>query len=286
MEYYTDFVRLRDLRRFFMAPHLRDWGTYGVDQYIEKWAIEFNVSTPKEVFEIAFRHLQVNYPDEYVLKNALLTWKRELGNTDYLRTEAWMTETRLDVMAVSKVSSTAYEIKSRFDSTHRLARQIKAYSEVFEFVVLVCESEHSSKFLNHVPRYVGLTVVNSDGTIEVERPPTKHMKNLNRYQMLNQMLKAERIDFIKRNRPSQKYVVGSNYKYTSFEIAKEMSLETVSEELRYQVHKRTKPLRHLRFLFDLPPCFTAALYDYFLPVAVLKGLVKLMDKPIQQSLDS
>ena len=130
-----------------------------------------------------------------------------------------------------------------------------------------------------MPAYVGLTVVTSDGELEVVRAPTKYTKDLVKTLMLNQLNKSDRIQFVRRVDPSQKYL-RDNYIRISREISKAISVEEVSRQIRRLKSKSSNPIRHLRFLPDLPQCLTAAVYGYHLPVKVLDGLVKIMDEPL------
>lgn len=58
-------------------------------------------------------------------------------------------------------SSYAYEIKTELDSLDKLEKQITDYSEVFEYIHVVCHPDHYYKVLSKVPEYCGVITYNS-----------------------------------------------------------------------------------------------------------------------------
>ena len=176
---------------------------------------------------------------------------------------------------------TAYEIKSRYDSPAKLKEQIDTYSRAFEYVVLITESRHTNKFYRVVPPYVGLSVLDRDG-IRVVEPPSRYTEKLHPFTMLNGRNKAERIAFVKQVDPEAKHVE-SDYDRLSRTAAMGMGPAQMSRHFQDCLSRSNRPKRYLQFISDLPDCFTAALYDYYLPMGVLKTLIEVMDAPIKQT---
>ncbi|MXZ58153.1 MAG: sce7726 family protein [Rhodothermaceae bacterium] len=271
----------RPLRTLFDATHLRDLAALGYSPRLHSLARILKSETPKEVFVAAYEKLRVQYCVEYVIKNELLHWVREREKNSLIRTEYW-TEggRRADVVTIGD-TSTAYEIKTRYDSPTRLKDQFKAYSKVFEHVVLVTQSGYTNKFYKHAPSYAGLYVLDRDGSIRVAEKPRRHAEDLSAYAMITHMRKAERVAFVKELDPEAKYV-SSQYWKQSVEIAEAMTPEEMSTHFKYFQGQRERPVRHLDFISKLPRCFAAALYDYWLTVKELKALVGLMDHSVHR----
>lgn len=64
---------------------------------------------------------------------------------------------RIDMCTING-KSTAYEIKTEFDSTLRLEKQIEDYSKVFEYIYIITHKKHLDKILNLVPDFCGVQV--------------------------------------------------------------------------------------------------------------------------------
>lgn len=269
-------------RSLFKAGHLRELAVYKSTQTLRKAATDFQATTPKEVFEAAYNCLHTFYPVEYVLKNELLKWLRSTSpDHTYIRTEYWMRRTRTDVIAVGD-TATAYEIKTRYDSPSRLKEQIKQYSTIFPYVVLVTESKFTNKFYKLTPDWVGLSVIDKNGGLRVVEEPKKHTANLKRFCILEGMLKAQKVDMLKRLMPERKHRHRDTL-FLSSQLGKTMTPEELSDEYRHSVrHSVYRPMRHLKFVDELPGCFTTALYDYWLTVQDLKSLIEMMDTPINE----
>lgn len=62
---------------------------------------------------------------------------------------------RTDICCVNGKSS-VYEIKTEYDSTIRLKKQIMDYSKVFEYIYIITHVNHLQKVLDIVPEYCGI----------------------------------------------------------------------------------------------------------------------------------
>ena len=269
----------RHLREFFNADSLRKLAWYGVDQSHRELAQELGAFTPREFFGAAYEVLRRSYPIEYVLKNELLADLRSThADQTYLRSEYWCHSNRADVVEIGD-RCTAYEIKTKFDSPTTLQDQIKGYSKVFPYIVLVADSERYGRFWQYAPQYVGLYLVTRDGEVTKLKPPTKHIENLDAIQIARQMNKAERVSFVRRVDPSLGSTEALNLHHSEH-LAAEMTPEEMSDHYRDQMRKCERPLRYLEFVPELPHCFVAALYDYSLTKRTIKRLAALMDEPI------
>jgi hypothetical protein len=82
---------------------------------------------------------------------------------------------RADLICAREGKIYAYEIKSKFDNTDRLAEQIKSYLKLFDFVSVVCDKKHLAKILNIIPPNVGV-YISSEVGISSKRE-AKQIKN-------------------------------------------------------------------------------------------------------------
>ncbi len=262
----------------FQAQTLRDLALRGRCHYLSKTMEFFRVQYPHEAFRMSYEILRDQHPNEYVLKNELLIWLRSHTTGAFIQTEFFCPERAIDVVVVSDGEGTAYEIKTRYDSTAKLEGQIADYSKVFDQVVLVTQNGYSGKFHRVVPDWVGLIVLGPRGPV-MTRKPKRYTRNLDKYRILSCMRKAERVAFVKDVDPSRKFVP-TYYASQSRAIAMDLSPMEMSEYFLRHLHLRERPVRHLECISMLPDCFVAALYDYWFTLKDLGALRELMGRPI------
>ncbi|WP_253938870.1 sce7726 family protein [Dickeya dadantii] len=95
--------------------------------------------TFREFFEILFDSLRENYRNEYVYKSAIvnkIVFGRHSPRTSSSAIELPVNNSIVDV-AVFNGYSTAYEIKTEYDTPKRLATQAFDYLDVFDKVYIV-----------------------------------------------------------------------------------------------------------------------------------------------------
>ncbi len=101
--------------------------------------IPFSGNTYEDLFNFAFTHLQKNYRNEYIYKNAIakniLLGKHSL-NTSFMLQEFRIGHCKADTLVLNGTSN-IYEIKSELDSLDRLQGQINTYSQVFDMVHVI-----------------------------------------------------------------------------------------------------------------------------------------------------
>ncbi|MFC0130959.1 sce7726 family protein [Massilia eurypsychrophila] len=119
--------------------------------------------TLAEMFELAWESLSDSYRNEYVYKNELATrliFKRHSPRTAGFQVELGVGRSIVDV-AVANGTSTAYEIKTEFDSARRLASQTSDYLNVFDKVYVVTHPSHVARYEKELDSRVGLIVLAS-----------------------------------------------------------------------------------------------------------------------------
>jgi hypothetical protein len=117
--------------------------------------------TLAEMFELAWESLSDSYRNEYVYKNELATrliFKRHSPRTAGFQVELGVGRSIVDV-AVANGTSTAYEIKTEFDSARRLASQTSDYLNVFDKVYVVTHPSHVARYEKELDSRVGLIVL-------------------------------------------------------------------------------------------------------------------------------
>ncbi len=78
-------------------------------------------------------------------------------------------ERRVDIAIFQKNTSTAYEVKSDYDTLHRLDGQLNTYLEYFDKVVVVTTRKHIAKVLKQCPMGVAVWEINNNKIIIKQR---------------------------------------------------------------------------------------------------------------------
>jgi hypothetical protein len=87
---------------------------------------------------------------------------RHMNNEDEVSVfEFNVGSSRLDYARING-HSYAYEIKTELDSLEKLEKQISDYSQVFEYIHVVCHPDHYHKVANMTPEYCGIITYNTE----------------------------------------------------------------------------------------------------------------------------
>jgi hypothetical protein len=132
------------------------------------------------LFEDAAGHLARKYRNEYVYKNDLasrLIFGRHSPRTAGLQLELPVGRSIVDV-AVANGTSTAYEIKTEFDTTRRLNSQTSDYLKAFDRVFVVTHPAHAKRFEKELDSRVGVIVLSASGAMKTLRDATSNSHNV------------------------------------------------------------------------------------------------------------
>lgn len=116
-------------------------------------------------------NLQRNYRCEYVYKAAVgdrIVFGRHSPRTASLQVELPVGRSIVD-LAVFNGTSTAYEIKTEFDSDKRLVSQTPDYLKAFDQVFVVTHADMAERCLSMVDTRVGILVLNDRGRLTTVR---------------------------------------------------------------------------------------------------------------------
>jgi hypothetical protein len=132
------------------------------------------------VFEDAWCHLAKSYRNEYVYKNDLasrLIFGRHSPRTASFQVELPVGRSIVDV-AVANGTTTAYEIKTEYDTAKRLKTQTHDYLKAFDHVFVVTHPAHISRFEQEVDPRVGLIALSTKGALSVHREAQSNLANV------------------------------------------------------------------------------------------------------------
>lgn len=147
---------------------------------------DFGIDPPDESeplkrwFNFFYEQLRRKYRCEYVYKNALTRdlYLAELHSrkNSLLINEFRSGQSRADVVIING-TSTAYEIKSKYDSLARLDQQIEDYKKIFDRVVVVSHAEKLQAIKECTPPWVGVIELPEKGKIKTVRKAISNKVN-------------------------------------------------------------------------------------------------------------
>lgn len=115
-----------------------------------------------ELYEYFYKILKNNYPNEYIYKNEFLLQliKRGYKTEHVFLQEVYVDKNIVDLVVING-KTTAYEIKTEFDSLQRLKSQLNSYSKVFDNIYIISSQKHLKKvedFISQEFSYVGILI--------------------------------------------------------------------------------------------------------------------------------
>lgn len=170
--------RSRVISRFFSRPVMEDIARRGTAEHVAKELIGLGIRPAKhrpaiaDFFDASLNELRLAYRCEYVYKSAIasrIVFGRHSPRTSSLAIELGVAGSIVDV-AVFNGTSTAYEIKTEYDSHRRLRTQTLSYLRAFDRVYVVTHPDLAERYASLVDERVGiLCLTNKDSLREVRR---------------------------------------------------------------------------------------------------------------------
>ncbi len=154
-----------------------------------------------DFFDTIYTYLFENYRNEYIYKNTIAN-KVLLGrhslNTAQMLTEFRIGKCKADVVVLNG-TTTAYEIKSEYDSFRRLERQITEYRNVFDFINVITSNCQVNKLRVILPKNIGILVLTDRNTISVVREAESNVVNIDLAILYNSLRKNEYLAIVKQH---------------------------------------------------------------------------------------
>jgi hypothetical protein len=182
----TPIEKLRLLARMFTRPVFASIATTGDWKRSLGFLASHQMLRPSrtqsvsDLFEAAWEELRTSYRNEYVYKAELanrLIFGRHSPRTAGLHVELPVGRSIVDI-AVFNGTSTAYEIKTEFDSARRLQTQTDDYLKVFDDVFVVAHPSVAPAYASIVAPSVGVLALSVGGSLSVVKQSTSNRNNI------------------------------------------------------------------------------------------------------------
>jgi hypothetical protein len=155
-----------------------------------------------DFYEELYNYLKENYRSEYVYKNVIAD--KILFQNHQLKESTLLTELRacgakIDV-AIFNGTSTAYEIKSEFDTTDRLNNQLNNYLKMFDKVYVVTDKKKEHEIIKKISPKIGVIVLNEKCSLVTIKKAKSNKANIIPEETFKVFNKHEHLEILKMNR--------------------------------------------------------------------------------------
>lgn len=222
------------------------------------------------------------YRNEYIYKNAIA--RKVLLGVHSLKTASMLTELRAGACKADAVvlngTSTAYEIKSAFDSMERLTRQVAAYQQVFDRINVITSDSQLDKVAGVVNNDIGLMVLTDRYTISTVREPSSFKSSV-RPEIIFDSLRRNEYELIVKEHFGEVPQVSNARMYQACrEIFSGLDPATAHDAMVSVLKKRDNSKRLRDFVLSVPESLTATSLSYKLGVAEQARFSQLLNMPI------
>ena len=191
-------------------------------------------------FDRTFHLLRKNYPNEYIYKNAIaekiVRGRHKLSNAVYV-TEFRVNNTIADV-AIFNGTSTAYEIKTEFDTFQRLEAQLHMYKKAFDKVYLVVPSSDIKKAMTAIGGTTGLYELTDKYSLKMRKEATTNSDTFCPETMLNCLRVPEYMKVVSNHFNYQANISPSKRKQECIEMFSTLDKNILHEEFLKQIRSR------------------------------------------------
>lgn len=196
--------------------------------------------THGELFDFLHLNMIKSYRNEYVYKNAIankiVLGRHKFKNISFF-TELFVWGVIADVV-VANGTTTAYEIKTAYDSFSRLSNQIGIYEQAFEHVNIVIPEEKLSSLLKVAPENSGILILSDNFTFQEYRKPESNKELLSTEIMASLLHAEDKKDLLKKyfNKVLEYKTVDDFYNENKYLL--ELDKNTMHMELLNSMHRR------------------------------------------------
>lgn len=232
----TDVIRYRDFSQL-------DW----VSSLCSR---EKNITTYLELMEVVYRKMAKYYRCEYVFKNEIiknLIKGYRKGDKSVVFNEFRVADSIVD-LAMFNGGSKAFEIKTEFDNSKRLEKQIKAYRRVFDKCFVVVSEDKLHDYIPYIDDTTGIiTLTYNKGHIRLVQQRDAVQNDSIDIESLFRCLRTKEYEHIVASYYGKLPDVGQDVKFDAcMELVSRIPIPTLKRLYLNEIKKRKSNLSHLR----------------------------------------
>ncbi len=201
----TNTERLRLLARLFTRPVFSSLAQRGKWQHSLAFLKNYGLlesSRPRPLsllFDQAWEEIKIGYRNEYVYKNEIanrILFGRHRPHTASFHVEMPIGNSIVDV-AVFNGTSTAYEVKTEYDSARRLETQTADYLKAFEHVYVVAHPSLAQDYCGVVREGVGVMALSQRGSLATIKKAKSNIQALHHRTIFRCLRREEYVSIIR-----------------------------------------------------------------------------------------
>jgi hypothetical protein len=238
-----------------------------------------------ELFERGWSRLAASYRNEYVYKNELATrlvFKRHSPRTAGFQVELRVGGSIADVV-VANGTTTAYEIKTEFDTSRRLSTQTSDYLKAFDKVYVVTHPAHISRYEREIDPRVGLIVLSDRHSLTPYREASANLANIDPRTVFRCMRREEYLGAIESCLGEVPEMPNGLIGAYCENLFRQLSAEQAHKCFVKALKGRTTDKTNVDFVSRLPPSLRALGYATPLSGRQRISVLDSLSKPVQSS---
>jgi hypothetical protein len=215
-----------------------------------------------DLFEAAWKHLRARYRSEYVYKSELanrIVFGRHSPRTTAFHVELPVGRSIVDV-AVFNGTSTAYEVKTEYDTKRRLETQTRDYLQAFDRVFVVTHPSFAKEYAELVDESVGVLALDSKGSLSNIKDATSNRANIRTSTVFRCLRRSEYVCIAEAAIPNvREYPNGLIARACESEFCR-LEPQVAHEHFVTAMRQRTTDASTVDFVSRLPQCLRAIGY--------------------------
>lgn len=239
-----------------------------------------------QLFEDAWGRLVTAYRNEYVYKNELATrlvFGRHSPRTASFHVEMRVGRSIVDI-AVANGTTTAYEIKTEFDTPRRLQTQTNDYLKAFDKVYVVTHPAHVERFEKQIDSRVGLIVLSPKASLTPYREAQSNAANVDPKAIFRCLRREEYVAAVTKSFGQVPLLPNGHIARHCERLFASLSSEEAHKAFIQTLRARTTTESTVDFVAQLPSSLRALGYATPLSGRQRKTLLELLAKPVNLAL--
>lgn len=238
-----------------------------------------------ELFNLGWNRLARSYRNEYVYKNELATrlvFKRHSPRTAGFQVELRVGSSIADVV-VANGTTTAYEIKTEFDTCRRLASQTDDYLKAFDKVYVVTHPDHIARYESELDSRVGLIILSDRHALTPYREATANHENIDPRTVFRCMRRSEYLNALESTLGAVPIMPNGLIGAYCESLFSQLSAEQAHKCFVKALKARTTDNSNVDFVSRLPLSLRALGYATPLSARQRLSVLDLLSMPVQLS---
>lgn len=265
----TETERSRLIARIFSRPVLDDIARRGTAAHVAKQLSKLGVlpasrgAVVGDLFDASLAELGQSFRCEYVYKAAIadrIVFGRHSPRTSSMSIELGVAGSIIDV-AVFNGTSTAYEVKTEYDSHRRLSTQTPAYLRAFDSVYVVTHPDLAERYASLVDERVGILCLTKKGSLREIRKSVRDVSRIETAVVFRMLRRQEYMDAVHKHFGPQP-AMPNGLLYQHYEqLFCSLTSEQAHKALVSSMRARTTDEETVDFVSSLPQSLRVLAYE-------------------------